>query len=603
MGIWPTYDASVQRVFWWAALGTMVMTKSLSILSQIQEPCDTRVMNLEGWVPDFSAHLRCTLLDDGADDVVFKASGFATNASFGLGGENDRILWVESIKIDVITATTRYENDFEEMVLHLFNRLIAVPPTYPIQKILVQMEDEIGNFELIHFLRNMGIGQEGSEEAYGSFSSDDSSVDDGSIEDEEEATSRSHTDATDESLSYEANDMTQRVDLDRQSRCSAAVGETCSNEHDQNENRIPSTASRRTAIRIKCVQMTCPTRTEALWRSLVANILPTAELDYAARNPYPEIIKKRCVTYPAPDSLGQGFSNWLVAHLVEMWYGVSWSDLYETEPGDEDEPEEVKEAKRKNLYASQCIAECARDRFLEALKLYVLLYLKAQTPLPPCVQSLKLSHLVKLLLDLRDLERRAAAQSDENNLSDDPDSNVPDRLHLELFGDNFTGHLPFFPQLAFSWMNSRHTHTGNVESESLPPPLRNTTMDGVWWEVALSLFTPAERASIRSFETRMHTVMAGRRAFATREGLLGVGPRSVDVGCGDKKVYEVHVLRGAKVPCVLEKIEDDAEQEEVKDVDGKRSNKRIRSDWEMIPKYRVIGEAYVHGIMDGRLSR
>ncbi|KAK4209667.1 heterokaryon incompatibility protein-domain-containing protein [Rhypophila decipiens] len=587
MGIWPTYDASVQQVFRCAALGTMVMTKSLSILSQIQEPCDTIVMNLEGWVPDFSAHLRCTLLDDGAEDVVFGASGYATNAFFSLGGDNDGILWVESIKIDVITATTRYENDFEDMVLHLLNLLITVPPTYPIQKILVQMKDEAGNFELIEFLGNMGIGQERSaaeglvEEAYGSFSSDDSSVEGGSIDDEEEATSRSQTDTTAESSSYEANDMT---------------------------------------------------RTEALWRSLVANILPTAELDDAVRNPYPEITKKRCVTYPAPDSLGQGFSNWLVAHLVEIWYGVLWYDSYETEPGDEDEPEEVKDAKRKNKYASQCITECARDRFLEALKLYVLLYLKAHTPLPPCTQSLKLSHLGTLLLDLRALELRAAAQSDETNLSDDPDSNVPDRPHLEMFGDNFTGPPAFLPSAGFlldklagfkyrkredtvdvstsqtstlyhssvaqaalpktSTDTNTNTETPSLqESKSLPPCLRYTTTDGVWWEMALSLFTPAERTSIRSFETRMHTVMAGRRAFVTREGLLGVGPRSVDADCGDKTVYEVHVLRGAKVPYVLEKIEDDAEQEEVKDVDGKRPKRRIRNEWDMIPKYQVIGEA------------
>lgn len=76
---------------------------------------------------------------------------------------------------------------------------------------------------------------------------------------------------------------------------------------------------------------------------------------------------------------------------------------------------------------------------------------------------------------------------------------------------------------------------------------------------------------IIDFEARMEEVTAGRRLFITQNGLLGIGPKSIDV----KDKDEVWILRGASVPFILRPIGNG--------------------------KFRVIGEAYVHGIMRGEL--
>ncbi|OCL09415.1 hypothetical protein AOQ84DRAFT_257225, partial [Glonium stellatum] len=83
------------------------------------------------------------------------------------------------------------------------------------------------------------------------------------------------------------------------------------------------------------------------------------------------------------------------------------------------------------------------------------------------------------------------------------------------------------------------------------------------------------RARKSAFEARMREVKAGRKMFRSKSDLLGMGPKSTQEG------DEVWVLLGAKVPFVL------------RPVNGGKASRR----------YRLIGEAYVHGYMDGEALR
>lgn len=98
-----------------------------------------------------------------------------------------------------------------------------------------------------------------------------------------------------------------------------------------------------------------------------------------------------------------------------------------------------------------------------------------------------------------------------------------------------------------------------------------SAIDGLWRDEALIQFTDGERAEISLFEKRMNAMLKGRWLFFTHNGLMGVGPRIdfSEVGCE----YEVHVVKGAKVPYVMAKA-----------ADG---------------RYRLVGEAYLHGVMNG----
>jgi len=83
-------------------------------------------------------------------------------------------------------------------------------------------------------------------------------------------------------------------------------------------------------------------------------------------------------------------------------------------------------------------------------------------------------------------------------------------------------------------------------------------------------FTLDEKSCLAAFESRIREVKIGRRMFRTRGGYLGMG--SVSVEPGD----QVWVVKGGDVPLVL-----------------RPKNGR----------YRLIGEAYVHGIMRGEAVR
>ncbi|KAG4433505.1 hypothetical protein IFR05_011014 [Cadophora sp. M221] len=98
---------------------------------------------------------------------------------------------------------------------------------------------------------------------------------------------------------------------------------------------------------------------------------------------------------------------------------------------------------------------------------------------------------------------------------------------------------------------------------------------GVYKLSALLRLTPLQRRQLRMFEKKMRRATDGRRLFCTEEGRFGLGPKSV--GQNEGFTDEIWILKGAKVPFILRREEGD--------------------------KYRIVGEAYVHGIMYGEKLR
>jgi hypothetical protein len=82
-----------------------------------------------------------------------------------------------------------------------------------------------------------------------------------------------------------------------------------------------------------------------------------------------------------------------------------------------------------------------------------------------------------------------------------------------------------------------------------------------------------ERKGFYLFDRAFRTISSGRCLFVTEEGHLGLGPESLEKG------DEVWVLQGARVPFVL----------------------RENWDWREEGTYKVVGEAYVHGVMHGEM--
>ncbi|KAK4198933.1 hypothetical protein QBC40DRAFT_152919, partial [Triangularia verruculosa] len=72
-GIVPNYHKSVQDVFRESAEAIIKSENNLSILSHIEDPSDSKVEGIPGWVPDFSAKLETKPFDNGRDECRFRA--------------------------------------------------------------------------------------------------------------------------------------------------------------------------------------------------------------------------------------------------------------------------------------------------------------------------------------------------------------------------------------------------------------------------------------------------------------------------------------------------------------------------------------------------
>jgi hypothetical protein len=102
-------------------------TGTLSVLSHVQDPSETKAKDLPGWVPDFSARLERTLFDQGGEECQFRASssGFQTAK---IHFNADGTLGVDGFRVGTVSLVTDMEGDALIQVLKL---ALKVPAQYP----------------------------------------------------------------------------------------------------------------------------------------------------------------------------------------------------------------------------------------------------------------------------------------------------------------------------------------------------------------------------------------------------------------------------------------------------------------------------------------
>ncbi|WYZ37877.1 hypothetical protein EsH8_II_001383 [Colletotrichum jinshuiense] len=550
----PDYSVDVKTVFRQTVEAILRTTKSLSFLSQVQEPCDTKIPQLPGWVPDFSTRLPFTPLDTGDDDVLFCASGPGTKAWFDI--RSDDTMEVESIELDAVATSEWVEQDTEDTVLNVLKTILRIPLQYPIGEF--EQQDEVSfddtDSDLVRALGkeyeeaekdcsdrdsvSNGAGT-GTHESYGN--ENESLVDKveqhseqisgrESGEEEGKVTDTSHASSSEEHGSTRKDDSPHGTgsgdedeEPDEHALCnstSLSAAEIDSDDRDLDDNHhtpneaYPSTDTRDDSHKNYTIRAI--TRIEAVWRTLVGNTLPKPTAGFF-------LSPDQAVTYPAPTALGHGFSNWVEANLLEMWHLAQYFDSQMPTQGG-----------------------AAARRLLTTLAVWAAVYKGKHIPLT--------RDTVGYTLESNNLVELAKAEEKEEN----------------EMGFTFSGQR-FFP---------RALRLNRLMDGAAPPEEfrgyegdPQASVDGQWRERALMQFTEDERAGIDAFEKRMRTMLEGRRMFTTMGGLVGLGPKSVfsERGC----VYEVHIIKGAKVPYVLARYDDGT--------------------------HRLIGEAYVHGIMNGEI--
>jgi hypothetical protein len=96
-----------------------------------------------------------------------------------------------------------------------------------------------------------------------------------------------------------------------------------------------------------------------------------------------------------------------------------------------------------------------------------------------------------------------------------------------------------------------------------------------------------DNARFQCFHASVCGTIANRRFFVTREGYLGLGPNALQAG------DEVYVIKGSNVPFVLRKS------------DRSNLDRQPEDEIQMIPFpiFRLIGDCYVHNIMDGEVCQ
>lgn len=103
--------------------------------------------------------------------------------------------------------------------------------------------------------------------------------------------------------------------------------------------------------------------------------------------------------------------------------------------------------------------------------------------------------------------------------------------------------------------------------ETLLPILRSVLLERMEADEEASTWLKSDKFDPSVFLLLVGGRAIGRRAFCTSKGYLGLGPRHLQPG------DHVVIVHGSTVPFILRSIEEN--------------------------KFTLIGEAYVHGIMDG----
>lgn len=105
---------------------------------------------------------------------------------------------------------------------------------------------------------------------------------------------------------------------------------------------------------------------------------------------------------------------------------------------------------------------------------------------------------------------------------------------------------------------------------------------------SFSLYTVALEA--------MLLACTGRRLFVTANNFIGFSSKDIQVG------DEVHVLSGIGVPFVLRQVLADRQVKGENTEDEELLQAMRLIDEDDLKLYRMVGESYIHGFMQGQLS-
>jgi hypothetical protein len=165
-----------------------------------------------------------------------------------------------------------------------------------------------------------------------------------------------------------------------------------------------------------------------------------------------------------------------------------------------------------------------------------------------------------------------------SDAGDLPYSSAITKVHRRRQDERDQYHLDLHLGIPEPTVGIRHFPTANRLMECVDDPIDELdaeivpeNLSGAYRANARSRLTSEERKSAACFEERMRIVTEGRSFFCTQRGRIGLGPKSLGNDSGGKD--EVWILEGADVPFILRHEEGD--------------------------RYRIVGEAYVHGIMYG----
>ncbi|KAK4183821.1 heterokaryon incompatibility protein-domain-containing protein [Podospora australis] len=525
-GLVPDYTASVQDVFKRTTQTIMEHTRSLSILSHVQEPEDTKIQGLPLWVPDFSVPLCCTPFDTGDDDVYYRASGASVEAWYQI--HDDGTLEVETVMFDAILFSPGVGDETTDLSNQILQTILSIAPDYPIGRFeWVDIEDKKPKPPIRDPTDNKLISEilASWEPAHDSENDDYDYDDDTRLDWEREFGIH---------LAH-AKEMEQSGSLRDALSKENAAGEwfDCpSSPVPPQDAKSEKPHRHRAGKRLKIHTVT---RIEALWRTLTGNSLP------AAIPGAQYLVAGSDTTYPAPRALGNGFCNWILASLLEMRYLFHRLKRIRLDTKQENESAEDEQT-------NNALPNAAATRFRHALALWSAVYNEVY------------------------IDRAAQDTFDVH----DDDLPFPDLDEMEK-EEYLYQMAPKFLPCATRIKEALRKEIPEIEIPTTKIEDLQVVLNGLEREQALTHFTKEEQDEMIQFERRMETMVRGRRLFVTHGGLLGLGPQSLFQGEGQRCPYEVHIVKGAKVPFVLRTTPEEG-------------------------KYKLIGEAYVFGIMDGEIE-
>ncbi|KLO94933.1 heterokaryon incompatibility protein (het-6OR allele) [Fusarium fujikuroi] len=291
------------------------------------------------------------------------------------------------------------------------------------------------------------------------------------------------------------------------------------------------------------------TRIEALWRTLIIDKLTEEENDFGSLD--------------SRANIGTGFSNWILTDILEArdllaeWSGhcsVSWT------------------------------WELIQKSFTTRLALWSAIYDARQVS-----NELQVPDLEAAIADFREKVEKEVVQPDDDVEDEEEVKYQSQTLAQEAKKEGESKHGEGEAESSEKGRFDRKAQGGgntSWEASFLPaarlisegfraPSVVKDDQDkdplgGKYKRPSMQRLTPLGRRKLRNFEKQMRNATQGRKLFMTESGLLGLGPKTLGQSSSKDEVW---ILMGARVPFILHHIEGS--------------------------KYRVVGEAYVHGVMYG----